>query len=117
MFFFGTNALHFSEEFYGTVLLIDGIAQVLGVPSPPAVFSCDLCSKWQSWSTSALHLIRPRVILSLPWPKPAPPAGVAIYNFKLRSVTLKKVFFWTALALIGVHLMQLILVEGVLALS
>ena len=31
MFFFGTNALHFSEEFYGTVLLIDGIAQVMGV--------------------------------------------------------------------------------------
>jgi len=30
MFFFGTNALHFSEEFYGTVLLIDGIAQVIG---------------------------------------------------------------------------------------
>ena len=37
MFFFGTNALHFSEEFYGTVLLIDGIAQVLGAP-----FSCSL---------------------------------------------------------------------------
>ena len=30
MFFFGTNVLHFSEEFYGTVLLIDGIAQVIG---------------------------------------------------------------------------------------
>lgn len=30
MFFFGTNVLHFSEEFYGTVLLIDGIAQVVG---------------------------------------------------------------------------------------
>ncbi|CAK0782156.1 hypothetical protein CVIRNUC_005589 [Coccomyxa viridis] len=67
MFFFGTNALHFSEEFYGTVLLIDGIAQVL---------------------------------------------GVAIYNSFLRSVALKKVFFWTALALIGVHLMQLVLVKG-----
>ena len=29
-------------------------------------------------------------------------------------MTLKKVFFWTALALIGVHLMQLVLVKGVL---
>ena len=48
MFFFGTNALHFSEEFYGTVLLIDGIAQVLGAPfSFAAVFLC-FCSCHQS---------------------------------------------------------------------
>ncbi|CAL5221093.1 g3223 [Coccomyxa viridis] len=67
MFFFGTNVLHFSEEFYGTVLLIDGIAQVI---------------------------------------------GVAVYNTCLRSVALKKVFLWTALTLIAVHLMQLVLVTG-----
>ena len=39
-------------------------------------------------------------------------AGVAIYNTFLRSVALKKVFLWTALILIGVHLMQLVLVTG-----
>lgn len=39
-------------------------------------------------------------------------AGVAIYNTFLRSVALKKVFFWSALVLIGVHLMQLGLVTG-----
>lgn len=39
-------------------------------------------------------------------------AGVAIYNTFLRSVALKKVFFWSALVLIGVHLMQLVLVTG-----
>ena len=54
-------------------------------------------------------------IQRLHWLEPAPPAGVAIYNSFLRSVALKKVFFWTALALIGVHLMQLVLVKGVLA--
>ena len=48
MFFFGTNALHFSEEFYGTVLLIDGIAQVLGAPfSLAASFLC-YCWHYQS---------------------------------------------------------------------
>jgi hypothetical protein len=49
MFFFGTNALHFSEEFYGTVLLIDGIAQVMGV-SAPSKFSqiCSNCLMLQS---------------------------------------------------------------------
>lgn len=30
MFYFGVNNLHFSETFYGTVLLVDGAAQVLG---------------------------------------------------------------------------------------
>ncbi len=44
MFFFGTNALHFSEEFYGTVLLIDGIAQVLGAPFSLAVLFLCSCS-------------------------------------------------------------------------
>ncbi len=39
-------------------------------------------------------------------------AGVAIYNTFLRSVALRKVFFWSALVLIGVHLMQLVLVTG-----
>ena len=48
MFFFGTNALHFSEEFYGTVLLIDGIAQVLGAPFSLAVFFLCFCSHCQS---------------------------------------------------------------------
>ena len=39
-------------------------------------------------------------------------AGVAVYNTCLRSVALKKVFLWTALTLIAVHLMQLVLVTG-----
>ena len=30
MFYFSTNALHFSEEFFGIILLVDGVAQVLG---------------------------------------------------------------------------------------
>lgn len=30
MFYFTANALHFSEEFFGTILLVDGVAQVLG---------------------------------------------------------------------------------------
>ena len=39
-------------------------------------------------------------------------AGVAVYNTFLRQIALKKVFFWTALILIGIHLMQLVLVTG-----
>ena len=42
MFFFGTNVLHFSEEFYGTVLLIDGIAQVIGARSDITSHICQL---------------------------------------------------------------------------
>lgn len=30
VFYFGVNTLHFSETFFGTVLLVDGAAQVLG---------------------------------------------------------------------------------------
>lgn len=30
MFYFSTNALHFSEEFFGIILLVDGVAQVIG---------------------------------------------------------------------------------------
>jgi hypothetical protein len=32
IFYFGTNSLHFSEQFYGIVLLVDGVAQVAGEP-------------------------------------------------------------------------------------
>lgn len=49
MFFFGTNALHFSEEFYGTVLLIDGIAQVMGMSAPSNLSQiCSNCLMLQS---------------------------------------------------------------------
>ena len=40
MFFFGTNVLHFSEQFYGTVLLIDGIAQVIGALHNATMHMC-----------------------------------------------------------------------------
>ncbi|EIE26997.1 Biopterin transport-related protein BT1 [Coccomyxa subellipsoidea C-169] len=67
MFYFSTNALHFSEEFFGIILLVDGVCQVL---------------------------------------------GVAFYNVFLRSVAIKKVFFWSAMILIAVHAAQAILVTG-----
>jgi hypothetical protein len=38
--------------------------------------------------------------------------GVAFYNIFLRSVALKKVFFWSAIALIAVHIAQVVLVTG-----
>ncbi|CAL8469006.1 g8547 [Coccomyxa elongata] len=67
MFYFSTNALHFSEGFFGIILLVDGVAQVL---------------------------------------------GVAFYNAFLRSVAIKKVFFWNAMVLIAVHAAQVVLVTG-----
>lgn len=67
MFYFSTNALHFSEKFFGIILLVDGVAQVL---------------------------------------------GVAFYNAFLRSVAIKKVFFWSAMVLIAVHAAQIVLVTG-----
>ncbi len=45
--------------------------------------------------------------LWLPWR-----AGVAYYNCFLRSVSLKKVFFWSAMVLIAVHIAQVVLVTG-----
>jgi hypothetical protein len=42
-------------------------------------------------------------------------AGVAIYNIWLRSVSLKKVFFWTALTMIAADLAQVVLVTGTLS--
>ncbi len=38
-FYFGVNALHFSESFYGTVLLVDGAAQVVGALLGPIEFA------------------------------------------------------------------------------
>lgn len=45
MFYFGTNALHFSEQFYGIILLVDGAAQVLGELQLP-VFQQDHSYIW-----------------------------------------------------------------------
>lgn len=39
-------------------------------------------------------------------------SGVAYYNTFLRSVSLKKVFFWSAMVLIAVHIAQVVLVTG-----
>lgn len=39
-------------------------------------------------------------------------AGVAFYNTFLRSVSLKKIFFWSAMVLIAVHIAQVVLVTG-----
>ena len=120
MFFFGTNALHFSEEFYGTVLLIDGIAQVMGVSPPSELFQvCSNCLMLPERMQLAVLEAPPGLMAdmlsalvtaeAIHWMLSA---GVAIYNTFLRSVALKKVFFWSALVLIGVHLMQLVLVTG-----
>ena len=38
--------------------------------------------------------------------------GVAFYNVFLRSVAIKKVFFWSAMILIAVHAAQAVLVTG-----
>lgn len=39
-------------------------------------------------------------------------SGVAFYNVFLRSVAIKKVFFWSAMVLIAVHAAQVVLVTG-----
>lgn len=38
--------------------------------------------------------------------------GVVFYNAFLRSVAIKKVFFWSAMLLIAVHLSQVVLITG-----
>lgn len=95
VFYFGVNALHFSELFYGTILLVDGCAQILGELRPGFRLRlwC-LLAYMRSHSAAWCH------------------AGVAFYNLFLRRVALKKVFFWTAIALISAHLMQVLLVTG-----
>ena len=94
VFYFGVNALHFSEHFYGTILLVDGCAQILGNLN---LLLLHLTFYWQlRWSTCAVCCH----------------AGVAVYKLFLRKVPLKQVFFWTAIALISAHLMQVLLVTG-----
>ena len=146
MFFFGTNVLHFSEEFYGTVLLIDGIAQVIGALHDCTSDRLSWVNLLRSYPTCALVVGSQPVCagaiffcMTAGFNTEQPPqlcnsmccvlacqdgaevtpaagviacAGVAVYNTFLRSTALKKVFLWTALTLIAVHLMQLVLVTG-----
>ena len=90
-FYFYTNALKFTAEFIGRIALLDGFAQLIGVPQCLTSKVCFMIR-----SAEALH----------------GRAGVILYNKFLRNIQLRTLFFWLTLVGVAAGFTQLVLVTG-----